>query len=86
MINSQPISEADFDALASSSMAAVGPKSGAGPVSHFEMMTAMALQHFKNAKVDCALASTSRCMLSGVQHLVGGSGVLHHSLAYLDCC
>eukprot|EP00208_Stichococcus_sp_RCC1054_P008022 CAMPEP_0206150448 /NCGR_PEP_ID=MMETSP1473-20131121/38307_1 /ASSEMBLY_ACC=CAM_ASM_001109 /TAXON_ID=1461547 /ORGANISM="Stichococcus sp, Strain RCC1054" /LENGTH=505 /DNA_ID=CAMNT_0053547951 /DNA_START=112 /DNA_END=1630 /DNA_ORIENTATION=+ len=55
MIDSHPISEADFDALASSSMAAVGPKSGAGPVSHFEMMTAMALQHFKDAKVDLAV-------------------------------
>lgn len=74
MIDSHPISEADFDALASSSMAAVGPKSGAGPVSHFEMMTAMALQHFKDAKVDCPLTSLSALRYAASGERLGDVG------------
>ncbi len=61
MVNSQPISLAAFDALAASSMTAAGPASGAQSVSHFEMMTAMALQHFKDSKVRKPLFLASYC-------------------------
>lgn len=50
-INGQPIACRDFDELVSSGLEAAG--ASLGGVSHFEVMTALALRQFQQQKVGC---------------------------------
>lgn len=57
-VNNKPIGQDDFDSLVAASLGQAAAARGLQRVSHFEMMTAVAVKHFTSQKVPADMIDT----------------------------